>query len=116
MVEEARRPSAQELADARKLLEQLLAPCEGADAHSWRKCKRCAAVHGIEMRFSLSMRLLRALLASQEAAPSAQPEKPDRPCAFYDPGNDCPISGLPRWEWCQPCKDYVAKRQEGSPR
>ena len=48
----------QERRDALTLLSQILAPCEGADEHSWRKCKRCAAIHGVEMRFSLSMRLL----------------------------------------------------------
>ena len=53
------------------LLEQLLAPCENPNDHGWRKCKRCMAVHGIEMRFDLSMRLLREaadqLAATREA-------------------------------------------------
>ena len=47
-----------EHADALKLLDALLAPCEGADAHSWLRCKRCTAMHGLEMRFPVTMRLM----------------------------------------------------------
>lgn len=48
--------------DALTLLQQLVAPCERTTDHAWRKCKRCAAVHGIDMRFPLSMRLLQAAI------------------------------------------------------
>jgi len=60
-------------ADAVKLLDQLVAPCDGAPTeHGWRKCKRCTAVHGVEMRFGLSMRLLKAA-ADQLALPVSRP-------------------------------------------
>jgi hypothetical protein len=44
--------------DSLRLLATLLEPCEGADEHSWRKCKRCTAMHGLEMRFPVTMRLM----------------------------------------------------------
>jgi hypothetical protein len=60
-------------ADALNLLATLLLPCEGADDHSWRKCKHCTAMHGLEMRFPVTMRLMEhlqslALRPSQEEA------------------------------------------------
>lgn len=53
-------------ADILKLLRTLVEPCEGADDHAWRKCRRCAAIHGVEMRFPLSMRLLQAAIEGLE--------------------------------------------------
>jgi hypothetical protein len=61
--------TASELADAITLLQQLIEPCEGTTEYSWRKCRRCAAVHGIENRFGLSMRLLQTALDALTAAP-----------------------------------------------
>lgn len=62
----------QSTADAIRLLKLLVEPCEGTDAHSWRKCRRCTAVHGVENRFSLSMRLLQTAvdLLSVPAVPA----------------------------------------------
>lgn len=54
---------AREQDDALRLLRTLVGPCQGADSHSWRKCKRCAAVHGVEMRFPLSIKALETVLS-----------------------------------------------------
>lgn len=49
------------LEDAQKLLDQLLSDCSSPDEHSWKTCDRCLAMHGLENRFKLTMRLLRQL-------------------------------------------------------
>jgi hypothetical protein len=49
-------------ADGLKLLRTLLEPCEGVDEHSWRKCRRCTAMHGLEYRFGVTMRALQAVV------------------------------------------------------
>ncbi len=59
-----------ELQDALTLLKQIAAPCDGAPSdHGWRKCKRCIAIHGLTMRFGLSMRLLDRAIQELEARP-----------------------------------------------
>jgi hypothetical protein len=56
-----------ELQDALTLLKQLAAPCDGAPTdHGWRKCKRCTAVHGVQMRFKVSMRLIQRAIDALE--------------------------------------------------
>lgn len=47
-----------ELADAAKLLALILSDCEGTDAHSWRKCRRCLALHELENHQPLAVRLV----------------------------------------------------------
>ena len=45
--------------DAAKFIELILGECDGrADAHSWRKCRRCLAIHLIECRDNTARRLL----------------------------------------------------------
>jgi chromosome segregation ATPase len=50
--------------DGIRLLETILEPCEGIDEHSWRKCRRCTALHGIENRFPLSISALESVLGA----------------------------------------------------
>ena len=58
-------------ADAVKFLELLLSECRGADAHSWRKCRRCLAFDAVQRHDQLAVRLLQHALAGL----SAQPER-----------------------------------------
>lgn len=51
-----------ELQDAINLLKQVVAPCNNANEHGWRKCKRCIAIHGIENRFDLSIKLIQVAI------------------------------------------------------
>ena len=65
-----------QIADALKLLQRVTAECDGAPTdHAWRTCKRCTAIHGIEMRFGLTMRLLNAAIEAL-ASSAVQPEPP----------------------------------------
>ena len=49
--------------DATKLLEQLISECEGPpNRHAWVKCKRCLAMHLLENKDPLAVRLLRAAI------------------------------------------------------
>lgn len=56
------------ITDGLRVLKTLLMPCEGADEHSWRKCRRCTAVHGLENRFTLSVNSLAAVVEALDAA------------------------------------------------
>ncbi len=65
-----------QIADALKLLQRVTAECDGAPTdHAWRTCKHCTAIHGIEMRFGLTMRLLNAAIEAL-ASSAVQPEPP----------------------------------------
>jgi hypothetical protein len=60
----AKAPMSPELQDALTLLKTIAAPCDVVLDHKWRDCKRCMAVHGIERRFKVSMRLIQRLLSA----------------------------------------------------
>lgn len=54
-----------EQADAIIFLQRLIAPCDGnADAHSWRRCRRCAALHQLENRDETAIRLVTIAIAT----------------------------------------------------
>ena len=55
-----------ELQDAINLLKQLVAPCDNKNEHSWRKCKRCLAIYGLEYRFDLSAKLIQIAIDKLE--------------------------------------------------
>lgn len=63
--------------DAAKFLERLLSPCEGKpDGHGWQKCRRCAAIHLLENRDKLAVRLLTTAIQSLALLPSQEPAAP----------------------------------------
>lgn len=87
-------------ADALKLLRLLAMPCEGTNEHSWRKCKRCTAIHGLEMRFSLTMRLLNAAIAALSSSlVQPEPAGPDQLWQAFEAGH---------YAW--PCQDAPTRR------
>jgi hypothetical protein len=52
------------LADAVKFLELLLSECNGADAHSWRRCRRCLAFSELESHQPLARAFIHTALAA----------------------------------------------------
>jgi hypothetical protein len=52
------------LADAVKFLELLLSECNGADEHSWRRCRRCLAFSELEGHQPLARAFIQTALAS----------------------------------------------------
>jgi len=49
---------AQEREDSAKFLELLLSDCEGGDSHAWRRCKKCQAIHMLEINDALAVKLI----------------------------------------------------------
>ncbi len=86
-----------ETADALTLLRQLVAPCEPisfdkdewrAGDHKWRDCRRCMALHALDLRFDLSMRLLNVAikaLASSAVPPERDPLVNLRAAKYLNP-------------------------------
>jgi hypothetical protein len=69
----------QALSDTLKLLKTLVEPCSGgASDHSWRKCKRCIAVHLVDSRDPVAMRLLATAIRAVEPPPENSLDKERR--------------------------------------
>lgn len=71
---EAGGPGEGERQDAAKLLRLLIGNCDGADEHSWRRCKRCVAFHLLQNGDPFSVELVEAAVTclNSHAALTAQ--------------------------------------------